>query len=116
MTDVNFNKASSAYQNSSNLQSVKNITQVQEIPEIGGSGDSKIGFKPSFNELLTESLDKARDAGYKGEAVSAESVANKAEYHQLVAAVNNMDLSLRTVVAARDKIINAYQDILKMPI
>ena len=115
MTDINFNKASSAYQNSANLQSVKNITQAQELPNIGGQND-KIGFKPSFNELLTESLDKSRDAGYKGEAISAESVANKAEYHQLVTAVNNADLSLRTVVAVRDRIINAYQDILKMPI
>jgi flagellar hook-basal body complex protein FliE len=115
MADINFNKASSAYQNSANLQSVKNITaSLQESPRI--AGEEADAFKPSFNELLNESLDMARDAGYKGESVSAKSVAGKAEYHDLVTAVNNADLVLKTVVATRDRIINAYQDILKMPI
>ncbi len=125
MADINFNKASSAYQNSNSLQSfgqssgqaVSGSQKSNAIEEISGVNSSdKIGFKPSFEELLGASLDKARDAGYKGEAISAQSVAGKAEYHELITAVNNSDLTLRTVVAVRDRIINAYQDILKMPI
>jgi flagellar hook-basal body complex protein FliE len=33
-----------------------------------------------------------------------------------VTAVNNAELTLDTVVAIRDKVIGAYQDIMKMPI
>lgn len=115
MAGIDFSKASSAYQNSANLQSAKNITTMQESSDLAEEGN-QVGFKPSFDELIAQGLDNARDSGYKGEAISAEAVAGKAEYHKLIAAVNNSDLVLKTVVATRDRIINAYQDILKMPI
>jgi flagellar hook-basal body complex protein FliE len=114
-SEINFNKAASAYQNTAGLQSAKtSVASLTESPHL--QGESPTAFKPSFESLLGEALDKARDAGYKGEGVSAESVAGKAEYHQLVTAVNNADLTLRTVVAVRDRLINAYNDMLKMPI
>ena len=106
------NQAVNAYNNTSNLQSSKTAS-LEESPAISGSDATS--FKPDFDELITEALDKARDAGYEGESMSAKSLANKAEYHELVTAVNNADLTMRTVVAVRDKMISAYQDIIKMP-
>ena len=35
---------------------------------------------------------------------------------QVVMAVTNAEVTLETVVAVRDRVIQAYQDILKMPI
>ena len=37
-------------------------------------------------------------------------------HRQVVNAVNAAELTLETVVAVRDKVIAAYQDIMKMPI
>lgn len=36
--------------------------------------------------------------------------------HQLVQAIAEAELALETVVAVRDKVIEAYQDILRMPV
>ena len=108
----NFTHAASAYGNASKLDIIKEAS-LAESPAL--PGNEPTAFKPDFEELVTEALDKARDAGYNGESVSAESLANKAEYHELVTAVTNADLTLRTVVAVRDKMISAYQDIIKMP-
>ncbi|TAE81237.1 MAG: flagellar hook-basal body complex protein FliE [Alphaproteobacteria bacterium] len=109
MSTVNsvFSQASNAYQNASKIQNQGGTpSESQATPS----------FKPSFEDLVGHALDKARGAGYTGESTSAKALANQSEMHELVTAVNNADLTLRTVVAVRDRIINAYQDILKMPI
>lgn len=79
------------------------------------SGEDQVGG-PSFTEILGESLSEAKSTGYKTEAISAKSIAEKAELHELVTSVTNAELTLNTVVAVRDKVLQAYQDILKMPI
>ena len=81
-----------------------------------GTGASATGGMPSFGDLVGNALGKARDTQYKTEAMSVNSVANQGNIHELVAAVTDADLTLQTVVSIRDKMINAYQDILKMPI
>ncbi len=118
--DVNLTAATAAYKNTAKMQSGTGSSQTEktasltESPHLPGEGPTR--FKPNFDALVGEALDNARDAGYRGEGVSAESIANKAEYHELITAVNNADLTLRTVVAVRDRMISAYQDIIKMPI
>lgn len=72
--------------------------------------------RPSFGELLDQSINKSIKAEHKGEETSIKTLVKKAELHDMVTAVTNAELTLQTVVAVRDKVINAYQDILKMPI
>jgi flagellar hook-basal body complex protein FliE len=72
--------------------------------------------QPQFDALVAAGLEKARSAGYSSEAVSTEAIAEKAELHELVTSVANAELTLNTVVALRDKLVTAYQDIIKMPI
>ncbi len=110
---VTFNHATSAY---------RDATRVAEkiISETGGDAaagaSSSNAMKPDFTDLLGTSLDASRDAGYKGEMMSSKSIANGAELHELITAVSNAELTLNTVVAVRDRVITAYQDIIKMPI
>lgn len=105
MVDVKFNAASNAY---------KSATQMggMPTPEL----DSPALDKPSFSELVGEALSTAKSTAYNTESMSAKSIADKAELHEVVAAVTNAELTLNTVVAIRDRVIQAYQDILKMPI
>lgn len=70
----------------------------------------------SFPTLVREALDKAIATGYEAESVQLKAIAGQAEMHELVTAVSNAELTLQTVVAVRDKVINAYQDIIRMPI
>ena len=73
-------------------------------------------LKPSFSDLVSGSLDESRDAGYKGEMLSTKAIAKEADMHDMITAVSNAELTLNAVVAVRDRVISAYQDIIKMPI
>ena len=72
---------------------------------------------PSFSQMVESALDDAAGAGQKSEALQVASMTGgKVDLSDLVTAVANAELSLSTVVAVRDRVINAYQDIIKMSI
>ena len=51
-----------------------------------------------------------------GEQMSARAVTGEASLPEVVQAVNAAELTLSTVVAVRDRLITAYQEIMRMPI
>ncbi len=69
----------------------------------------------SFGALLERVLTDAVDAGRKGEAQATQAVAGGANLQEVVEAVNAAEITLQTVVAVRDRMISAYQEILRMP-
>jgi len=82
---------------------------------IGGvAGDAKSG--ESFGKLLQNAATGVVDALGKSEQQSLQAVTGKADLAAVTEAVTNAQMALQTVVAVRDKVIAAYQDILKMPI
>ena len=60
--------------------------------------------------------EEALKGGQKAEAMGIAGVAGKADLMDVVQAVGNAELTLQTVVAVRDKMVNAYQELLRMPI
>ncbi len=82
-----------------------------------GVTDSNAGRPDtSFAELIAGAADGAIGAARRSESVSMRAVANQAELNEVVMAVSNAEVTLHTVVAIRDRIIQAYQDIIRMPI
>ncbi len=70
----------------------------------------------SFADLLGDSLSSAVEAGRQSEQMSAQAIAGKADLNEVVSAVSNAEITLQTVIAIRDRMIQAYQDIVQMPI
>lgn len=50
------------------------------------------------------------------DAVSTGAMTGKVETHQLVQTIAEAELAMETVVAIRDKVVEAYQEILRMPV
>lgn len=71
---------------------------------------------PSFSDMLAEASSDAIETGVSAEQVSLEAVTGNAGLADIVTAVSNAEATLETVVAVRDRVIQAYQDIIKMPI
>jgi flagellar hook-basal body complex protein FliE len=69
-----------------------------------------------FGALVSKSLRSVHDTIAKGEAVSLRAIANQADLNEVVMAVTEAEMALQTVVAVRDRVIQAYNDIIKMPI
>ncbi|MBY0429649.1 MAG: flagellar hook-basal body complex protein FliE [Rhodospirillales bacterium] len=69
-----------------------------------------------FASFLKNTVKDAIDTTKDSERLSKQAVAGKADVREVVAAVANAEVTLETVVAVRDKVISAYNDILRMPI
>ncbi len=70
----------------------------------------------SFADMLGDVAKDAKAGGIAAEKLSMQAVAGKADINDVVTAVANAEVTLQTVVAVRDKVIAAYQDIIRMPI
>lgn len=69
-----------------------------------------------FSAMLKDATKVAIGTVKDAEQASAAAIAGKADIREVVNAVANAELTLETVVAVRDKVINAYNEILRMPI
>ena len=70
----------------------------------------------SFADLVKDAAGAAVEAGQRGEVASMNALAGNADLAEVVTAVANAEVALQTVVAIRDRVIQAYQDIIRMPI
>ncbi|WP_340149777.1 flagellar hook-basal body complex protein FliE [uncultured Sneathiella sp.] len=85
-------------------------------PDAASSDAATAVGGPSFAEMLAQAGTEAVDAGVASEQISLEAVTGNAGLADIVTAVSNAEATLETVVAVRDRVIQAYQDIIKMPI
>ena len=60
--------------------------------------------------------EKSVEAGKAAELATASAVSGEADLTDVVTAVSNAEITLQTVVTVRDRVIAAYQEILRMPI
>ena len=76
-----------------------------------GDGDSF-----SFGNLVKSAIDQVAKTQKTSEAISAQAVLGKADLTDVVQAVTDAELTLQTVMTVRDRLVGAYQDIMRMPI
>ena len=81
------------------------------------SGGAKEAAGGGFGDFLEKAIDKTVDASKASEHQMALSTAgNGSNLIDVVTAVSEAETTLQTVMAVRDKVIAAYNDIIKMPI
>ncbi len=69
-----------------------------------------------FADLVKGAIEEAKNIGVKSEQLSVAGIAGSADISQVVTAVAEAEVTLQTVVSIRDKVLEAYKDILRMPI
>ena len=87
------------------------------ILDTGGAGKgSESGAGPSFAALLKDAIGGVLDVGKKSDAQTVAMASGRANVMDVVTAVAETDVAVSTLVSVRDKVIAAYEDIMKMPI
>ena len=71
---------------------------------------------PAFGALLEQILGRCGRCRPQGRGGGDPAVAGQTSLQEVVEAVNAAELTLQTVVAVRDRMIAAYQEIMRMPI
>jgi flagellar hook-basal body complex protein FliE len=82
----------------------------------GGLNKTEGGGGPSFGSVLKDALGSVMDAGRKSDAQTVAMANGKANVMDVVTAVAETDVAVSTLVSVRDRVIQSYEDILKMQI
>ena len=70
----------------------------------------------SFGDVLKQAMNAVTEAGQKSDAQSAAAVQGKGNMVDVVTSVAETEVAINAVVAVRDRVIAAYEEIMKMPI
>jgi flagellar hook-basal body complex protein FliE len=72
---------------------------------------------PSFGDVLKGMLDQTVDAQKQAETLTLGAASgDPVALHDVVQAVSKAELTLQTLVTVRDKAVEAYQQIMQMPV
>lgn len=110
VNSVKFLNAANAYNTAANQKIIPSLEGIGELGKANKPNES------AFSSLVGESIDKAAATIKAGETTAVKALLNEATMAELATAVTDAELTLKTVASVRDKIISAYQDIIKMPI
>ena len=96
-------QAASAYQNIDGVMS-----SADNAGSAGSAGD--------FASLLSQSLGSAINTSEAAETQAKTAINGGGDLTSVVTAVSRAELALQTTTAVRDRVLQAYQDIIKMSI
>lgn len=69
-----------------------------------------------FADAVARAMQSAVTAGRTADRRSTEAIAGEGNVTELALAVTKAELALQTTVAVRDRLVSAYQDVMRMPI
>ncbi len=71
---------------------------------------------PDFGKMLQGAMEQTVKSTQNAENMMVQQQAGKADLIDAVTAVASAETSLQSVIAIRDQVISAYQEIMRMPI
>jgi flagellar hook-basal body complex protein FliE len=69
-----------------------------------------------FGAALTRAMEQAVEVGREADTASTRALTGQGSVTDVVLAVGRAELTLQTAVAVRDRVVAAYQDVMRMPI
>ena len=78
----------------------------------GGEAEGAGSFASTLNSFIGDGVKALKQA----EQTAAAGTVGKANLQEVIMAVGKAEMMLQTVTAIRDKVITAYQDIIRMPV
>lgn len=80
------------------------------------SSATSASAESSFGAFLDRQVSQAVETLNEGERMSVAAVAGKAGTHEVVRSVLAAEMTVQTVVSIRDRMVQAYQDVMRMAI
>ncbi|NQV55247.1 MAG: flagellar hook-basal body complex protein FliE [Rhodospirillales bacterium] len=89
------------------------VNRLQETP---GNSDAGKSNPSDFSTMVKGFADDAVNAQKTAESATISAAAGQTDLNSVVLAVAEAEITLKSVVTMRDKVVQAYQQIVKMPI
>ena len=98
-----------------------NPAQVAAAYRTGGAAEaaSAAAAAPNgggFGAALQRAVEGAVEAGHAADAGGVRALTGQGGVSDVVLALSRAELALQTAVAVRDRVVSAYQDVMRMPI
>ena len=93
------------------LQAYQNAARGTSPLESRDSGDGS-----QFADLVKGAIKGVVDTSKSAEKLSMAAIQDHADVNEVVTAVSEAEITLQTAVAIRDKVIDAYKEVLRMAI
>jgi flagellar hook-basal body complex protein FliE len=105
-----FNAAAAAYGNAGRLinQAARPSTDLTALAAPSGGS--------SFADVLANQVQGVVDAGRASDAMAIDMVNGKANVVDMVTALSETEIAIESMVTIRDRVISAYEEIMRMPI
>lgn len=103
--DIQASFASQLYETAARLGTQR--TEGADAAEEGGE---------SFAETLARAAQDITGTLQRGEAVAQQAVTGQGDAQAVVEALTATELALQTAVTLRDRVVEAYQEVLRMPV
>ncbi len=104
--DINITQALHAYNQAARQQVTGGSARDTGVAEM----------QEDFGSLVKDAIAEARKIGERSEKMSIAAINDRADISQVVTAVAEAEMTLRTVVNVRDKVLEAYKQIIRMPV
>ncbi len=88
----------------------------EQTSSLGGGAAASKSSAPNFSAVLKDVINAVSDAAQKSDTQARAVATGKSNMVDVVTAVAETETAVQTLVSVRDKVIAAYEDILKMPI
>lgn len=100
------------------------MTPVLTISPAGAAGTyarADAGFTTDasgggFGDVLHQALGSVVASGHAADAQAMQAISGKGNLTEVVTAVSQAELAMQSAIAVRDRVVQAYQDIMRMPI
>lgn len=80
--------------------------------QAGGTGAEGGGFGATLQRAMQDAVNLGRSA----DAASTQALLGQGSVTDVVLAVSRAEMALQTATTLRDKVVSAYQDVMRMPI
>lgn len=98
-----------------NVSNISNLSKISSIPQIGGNSTNI--SSTNFSDLLNEALDKVNTLQKESTAATESFLSGETDnIHSVMIAGNKANLALQMTIQVRNKVMDAYNEIMNMQI
>ena len=98
------------------MTTIAPIGLARQVTEAYRASETSTVGASDFASMIGQAAESAMQTMRQAEQVTASGIAGKADTQAVVQALTNAEVTMQTVVAVRDKILSAYNDVIHMNI
>ncbi len=86
------------------------------LPELRTPAPAARPGAPSFGDALGQALGQVEALQQAGDTQAAAAANGQGNLHEVALALEKADVSMRVAAKVRNKLVEAYQDVMRMPV